>query len=413
MFPKIFLTIVFLAAFLFPTHAQFDILNKVKEKVEEKVEKKTEEAIEKGTDSTEEAKQNNNNAEATNNENNAPTKTDELKSYSKYDFVPGNQVLYVEDFSQDNVGDFPALWNTNSSGEVVTLNNYPGNWFQPGTEGAYIPEVKGSFGENFTMEFDLIYSPTAHSNLPSFDLLFYSAKDGESITSNTPENGGCLFRIGPYTLGTWNWNNQGSGSIDNNKDNEFFSNNMNKKVHIAFSFQKQRVRFWINENKIYDLPKLLMPGITIDQFKFLTGSTDDSKPYFYIKNLRVAVGKPDMRSKLLTEGKLVTHGILFDVNSDKVRPESYGTLKEIAKVLKDNPNVKVKIVGHTDSDGDENSNLELSKRRALSVKNSLTEEFGIDAARMETDGKGETEPVSDNNTPEGKANNRRVEFIKI
>ena len=74
---------------------------------------------------------------------------------------------------------------------------------------------------------------------------------------------------------------------------------------------------------------------------------------------------------MLTEGKLVTRGILFDINSDKIKPESYGTLKDIAKVLNDNKDVKVKIVGHTDSDGDDKSNLDLSKRRAASVKNSL------------------------------------------
>ena len=417
MFPKIFLTIIFLFAFLYPAHAQFDILNKAKEKVEEKAKEKTDEAIDKATEPKEEEKEaeekDNKNEEMNKDENKSVQKTDELKSYSKYDFVPGDQVLYFEDFSLDNVGDFPALWNTNSSGEVVTLNNYPGNWFQPGVEGAFVPEVKGSFGENFTMEFDIIYSPVSPSNLPSIDIIFYSAMKGESILSNAPQNGGCAFRIGPYNLSAWNWDDEESGGIDNTKDNEFFNNNKNKIVHIAFAFQKQRVRSWVNENKIYDLPKLLKSGVVIDQFKFLTGSTDDSNPYVYIKNLRVAVGKPDMRSKLLTDGKLVTHGILFDVNSDKVKPESYGTLKEIAKVLKDNPNVKVKIVGHTDSDGDEKSNLDLSKRRSASVKNSLTDEFGIEAVRMETDGKGEAEPVSDNNTPEGKANNRRVEFIKL
>jgi OOP family OmpA-OmpF porin len=82
-------------------------------------------------------------------------------------------------------------------------------------------------------------------------------------------------------------------------------------------------------------------------------------------------------------------------------------------VLNDNPTVRVKIVGHTDSDGNEKSNLDLSKRRAASIKNSLTSEFGIDPSRMETDGKGQTQPISDNNTTEGKANNRRVEFIKL
>ena len=84
-----------------------------------------------------------------------------------------------------------------------------------------------------------------------------------------------------------------------------------------------------------------------------------------------------------------------------------------AKVLSENPDVKVKIVGHTDSDGDDKSNLDLSKRRADAVKSALAKDFSIDAARLETDGKGESQPADKNNTETGKANNRRVEFIKL
>ena len=135
--------------------------------------------------------------------------------------------------------------------------------------------------------------------------------------------------------------------------------------------------------------------------------------FYYLGNLRLAVGAPDTRNKLMTEGKWVTHGILFDVNSDKIRGESYGTLKSIASVLKESADLKVKIIGHTDSDGDDAKNLDLSKRRAASVKSMLTSEFGIDAARMETDGKGESQPAGKNDSPAGKANNRRVEFVKI
>jgi outer membrane protein OmpA-like peptidoglycan-associated protein len=120
-----------------------------------------------------------------------------------------------------------------------------------------------------------------------------------------------------------------------------------------------------------------------------------------------------MRSKLLTEGKLVSYGIYFDVNKDIVKPESNGTLKGIAQVLSENPDVKIKIVGHTDSDGADAANLDLSKRRADSVKNELVKTFGIDAGRIETDGKGETVPVAANDIPANKAMNRRVEFIKL
>jgi outer membrane protein OmpA-like peptidoglycan-associated protein len=88
-------------------------------------------------------------------------------------------------------------------------------------------------------------------------------------------------------------------------------------------------------------------------------------------------------------------------------------LKDISSVLTENATVRVKIIGHTDSDGDDKSNLELSNRRAEAVKTALSKEFGIDAARMETDGKGESQPADKNDSPAGKANNRRVEFVKL
>jgi outer membrane protein OmpA-like peptidoglycan-associated protein len=144
---------------------------------------------------------------------------------------------------------------------------------------------------------------------------------------------------------------------------------------------------------------------------FSNGRQNDDE--FMVSNIRYAVGAPDMRSKLITDGKLVTRGITFDVGSDKIKPESFGVLKEIAQVLSENPTVKVKIIGHTDSDGNAASNLELSKKRAAAVSKALTSDFKIDALRMQTDGKGAAEPSEPNATPQGKANNRRVEFVKL
>jgi len=134
---------------------------------------------------------------------------------------------------------------------------------------------------------------------------------------------------------------------------------------------------------------------------------------YFLSNLKIAAATPDNRSKLITEGKWSTTGILFDVNSDKIKPTSYGMLKQIADVLTENADVKVKIIGHTDSDGKDDANLELSKKRAAAVKQALASEFKIDGDRIQTDGMGETKPVADNNTSEGKAQNRRVEFVKL
>ena len=139
--------------------------------------------------------------------------------------------------------------------------------------------------------------------------------------------------------------------------------------------------------------------------------SDEYKPF--ISNFRVAAGLPDTRNKLITEGKLVTYGIYFDVNKDVVKPESYGTLKEIAGILNEVPDVKVKIFGHTDADGDDAKNMDLSKRRAASVKAELVKYFGVKPDQLSTDGLGETKPVSPNDTPVNKALNRRVEFIKL
>lgn len=132
-----------------------------------------------------------------------------------------------------------------------------------------------------------------------------------------------------------------------------------------------------------------------------------------VGNFRVATGQPDLRNKLLTEGKLVSYGIYFDVNSDQLRPQSAATLKTIADILTENPELRIRIVGHTDADGNDAANLDLSKRRAGAVQQALVNSFGITAARIETDGKGEKEPVAPNNNGVNKALNRRVEFIKL
>jgi OmpA-OmpF porin, OOP family len=132
-----------------------------------------------------------------------------------------------------------------------------------------------------------------------------------------------------------------------------------------------------------------------------------------VSNIRIAAGAPDIRNKLLTEGKIISYGIYFDVNKDEVKPQSYGSLKEIATVLNENSSVRIKVVGHTDADGTDEANLNLSQRRAAAVKNELVKTFGIEASRIETDGKGEMQPVAANDTPSNKALNRRVEFIKL
>ncbi len=416
--------LIFLIVFLFlsvEAFPQFDILKKVKDKVEDKAKEKIDKTIDTTIDNAGKNKEKQQTPEGQveseqtkENQETVSTNTgkEEFKSYSKFDFVPGEQIIFYDDFSQDNIGDFPALWNTNGSGEVVNTNLYPGKWLQFSSRDAIWTDNLLNFPENYTIEFDVIPIKGDEGSMAGYGFRLMQSINAKSFDyGSVPGKAAFSFTIeyfGRPGYRTYINGNEGQGlELNGIKENKELWQKENQKYHMSVWVQKSRVRIYQNETKLFDLPKAFpLSTVKMDRIRFEDGAA-------LVSNIRIAIGAPDMRSKLITEGKLVTRGILFDVNSDKIKPESYGTLKEIAKVLQDNADIKVKIIGHTDNDGSDESNLDLSKRRAASVKNSLTSEFGIDAARMEIDGKGESEPVSDNNTPEGKANNRRVEFIKL
>jgi OOP family OmpA-OmpF porin len=336
-----------------------------------------------------------------------------IKAYSKYDFVPGEKIIVFEDFAQDAVGDFPDKWNTNASAEIVTIESLQGKWLKISKQGVFMPEFIDSLPENFTLEYDLLCDNPGR--VWGFYTSLTTLSDRNHPESWQSANSRFTFTIAAYPDGNSTSaierSKDGTGESSMNTGTKQFSDKT-KPVHVALWRQKERVRVYFNQEKVWDLPKVFSQTARYNSLVYwLQGGTDDGN--FYLSNLRLAVGVPDTRNKILTQNKWVTHGILFDVNSATIKPESYGTLKEMATVLNEYADLKVKIVGHTDSDGNEAANLDLSKRRATSVKTALSTEFGIDGNRMETDGKGENQPIDKNDTPAGKANNRRVEFIKI
>lgn len=440
---------VLLLGLMIPSDAQIlkKVLNRTKQKTEDKVAEKVsdkvsdaatkpiDEAGKKNPDKNSEAgnsgtngtgNKNNpgNNATPVVNETNKKPAIPGLATYSKFDFVPGEKILIADDFSQDAIGDFPAKWNTNGSGEVVTADGQTGHWLMISKKGRFIPEYITSLPDNFTFQFDLLcnekfnyYSNPLHllfltggNDKKAFEYSFIPLEKRSGVKvgfhpANAGSNGGTAY-VTTFEEGEQVINNEVN-------TNQFNSNTGKTKLKVSIWRQKQRVRVYFNEEKVFDLPRAFAAGKTYStmMYELWSGMHNDVDRYL-IGNLKLAVGAPDTRNKLITEGKYVTRGILFDVNSDKIKPESYGVLKDIASVLNENPDVKVKIVGHTDADGKDADNLELSKNRAISVKNALANEFKIDAGRMETDGKGESQPADKNDSPVAKANNRRVEFIK-
>lgn len=413
-----------------PLHAQSWIENmgnrvkdKAVEKVEERIENKAGEAVDKGLDeientvtgkskSTDEAasdEETTTPAQTKKTTPTAPTNTPELMSNTKYDFVPGDKILYFEDFAQDAVGDFPALWTTNGGGEVKTVNLASGNWFHMNKEDAVYCYTKSiAFPQNFIMEFDVIPDGNFSNG---YTITFYEDPDNVELTDDLyPGTKGLHISFDEgnwYTKGYNNAMDIGGWIEGQSTTKPVVYGQVN---HVIIWVQNRRVRMYHQGAKVLDMPTNIHAGTKFNRFRF-SGWSTYSTPY--VSNLKITTATPDMRSKLLTEGKLVTYGIYFDVNKDVVKAESFGTISEIAQTLKENPTVRIKIIGHTDSDGDDAKNLDLSRRRALSVKNTLVNQFGIDASRIQTDGKGETEPLAPNTTSESKAKNRRVEFIKL
>ncbi|HEX9252517.1 MAG TPA: OmpA family protein [Ignavibacteriaceae bacterium] len=398
------------------THAQ--LFDKIKKETEKVIQKETQKQpeVKKETPPTNDEKNNTETKESTNTNKTSeettsqkPQDNPQFSSSTQYDFVPGDKVIFFDDFSQDAVGDFPALWTTNAPGEINTLSIAPGNWFNlNSTDGNYFILNDIAFPKNFIIEFDIVPKKTG-GRIAAGLLLYGEDKHKEMDNNAHPGNGGIMISIEKENWNTWGYK---TGEKDLITGKSTVKPVVAEKVnHVIIWVQGRRLRIYHEQAKVLDMPTNIYDGVKLSRlcFRLSRGASCGS----FISNLRITDAAPDMRSKLLTEGKLVSYGIYFDVNKDIVKSESYGTLKEISKVLTDNPDVKIKIVGHTDSDGDDKSNLDLSKRRAASVKNVLVKDFGVDASRIETDGKGEGAPVAKNDSAVNKALNRRVEFIKL
>ena len=398
---------ILLVFFGFAQNTQAQILDRLIKKAEEKVLRETEKKVDQSIDKTETEKSKNENTSEKAVKNNQDKVA--MQTYSKYDFIAGEKVVFFDDFTETAVGDFPPNWNTTASGEIVTNNVFTGNWFKMIGEGCVALDEGIKLPDNYTIEFDVIPYTVNEDNV-SFEYGFYlySAQNPKDLNEGGAVpgyNGGIKMSFG-YRA-TYSAYNEEGYTISGEKEDAKME--AGKKYRLSFWVQKTRLRVYQDQVKIFDLPKVFKPGMICNQMRFeLWG---ESAPM--ITNFRIAAGLPDMRSKLITEGKLVSYGIYFDVNKDVVKPESYGTLKAIADVLKENPSVRIKIVGHTDADGADKSNLDLSKRRGESVKTELTKSFAIDASRLEFDGMGESKPIAPNDTQANKALNRRVEFIKL
>ena len=310
---------------------------------------------------------------------------------TKFDYVPGDKVLFFDDFAQDELGEFPANWKL----EEGTLE---------------VAEMKGqrwvrstSITSRFAMK--LPAAPT----LPeywTFELDFYC--EGPS--------GNVLDVIGMKdTQKVWDLTFPYSGTAayfltgKTNSNTPLENTNVWGAVHhVMFMARGNALKVYVDQQRVANIPEIDLTNGAPDHL--VVSLWSDKEPM--ITNVRFAEGNKPVADPF-ANGKLVTYGIYFDSGSDVVKAESAPVLRQIAAFMEKNTAVKVEIDGHTDNEGTAPGNLDLSKRRAASVAKVLSEEFKIAADRFKTDGLGDTKPVASNDKAEGRAMNRRVEFTKL
>ena len=366
-------------------------------KTEQKVNRETEKAMDTILDGKKGGKKKNKSSERRGDNNDGMNENDETLDqentngdfgvYSNFTFIPGNKLLFYDDFAADAIGDFPANWETGGSGEVVTTSDSESKWLSISRRAGYMPTMENKLPENYTIEFDL--ANNGYGSGKPISKLFFAF-----LTKKVYAMGEVEVKIG--------------SRIDREMPDY-----LNSTVHISMAVNKKRLRMWVNEEKLVDSPNLLQ--VNIGNY-FIVQAMDvlPEKGHFVgISNFKIAESTEDLRSLLLKNGKYSTTGIYFDTAAATIKKESYGILLDIANMLRDNNDITLQIVGHTDSQGKDDYNLTLSEDRAAAVKQFLVDEFGIQEDRLQFMGKGETEAVDDNSTEKGRANNRRVEFIKI
>ncbi len=400
-----------ICAFGFCINTQSQILQKLERKIERKVnqriDRKSNQMIDKGLDKAEDGIEG---SVKKSNSTKPRAESNERENYvtSKFDFVPGEKILFQEAFINDAKGDFPARWNTNGSGEIVSISNQEGKWLKIPDNSLSYPEIKKPLPENFTVEFDLFY-PSGVTRPP---ITFGFTEVANPAKTSIQHKKVFYFHI-PATIKE----NVGySTSLYSGRETTQSwpaSKMAGKVIRVSIAVNTTRIRLYMNSNKIFDLPKTFDPHALRNNFHFraapLIPAPQDG---FYISNLRIAESGMDARSQLIQKGVYSTTGIYFESGSATIKPESAGILKEIAGIMHDHPDMKIIIKGHTDGDGNQAANEVLSKKRAEAVKAVLSRSYSIDNERMETEGKGASRPVSSNDTEEGKAQNRRVEFVK-
>ena len=337
-----------------------------------------------------------------------PEKKAAESAYAKSDFVRGDEVFFDDDFANEQMGEFPSKWDLNEgSVEVASLN---GQQYMLGTEWSYNVEPlmknqKSWLPNQFTLEFDLYISNEEEVGSAIWHLYLVSNKSNWNALVGDidfwwrPEDEGVILRYGSMRKP------DNENTVDGEEEALVRkSMKINDWNHFALSFNKRALKFYLNGTRIFQVPNMMAP----EKIQFYCEGDYKYRGY---ANVVLAKGAVPLYNRLATDGKIITYGITFDIGKATIKPESMTEINRIYDLMNQNADLKFEVQGHTDNTGNAALNQKLSEQRAQAIVAKLVE-MGISADRLTAVGKGQSSPIADNGTDEGRAKNRRVEFVK-
>ena len=311
------------------------------------------------------------------------------KANPNYDFKPGERTIFAEDFSEDNVGDFPRnLEFRQGSMAVVKMK---GRRFLRINEGGSIFRVNlpETLPKRYTITFDY-YTEEWTDNLYISPL----NASGETVGSN-------YFKVGGGELGV---GGRGEKAVRSTKSSRRASK---KIVPIRIMVDGSYAKAFMGKERFANIPNADLP-----RTKTLRFDISRLKKNAYIGDLRIAAGGRDLYTALQEEGRVAVQDIQFETGKATLKSSSDKTLKKVASLLTEHPDLNLIVEGHTDNQGDFKANMQLSRKRAKAVRTALVKDHGIKKGRLKTVGLGSTQPTASNDSETGRAKNRRVELVK-
>jgi OmpA-OmpF porin, OOP family len=317
-------------------------------------------------------------------------------AFVNFDFVPGERVIFYDDYAGDNVGDFPRRLEF-AEGNADIAEWEGAKWLRVVKSSKFTIPLPETLPERFTIEFDFVTNHTASNGWPIMLNASGSDVNWESQGSTYPTVRFSYREAGVYV-----------GKIESESP---VGDLQNKVTRARIMVDGKYTKVYMNGMRVANAPNADLGRSNKVQF-WVPGYDAEAMQATLVGPVRIAAGGKKLYDALAEKGRVATQGIYFDTGSDGIRQESAPTLKEIGTMLKDHPELKLTIEGHTDNVGKAESNQTLSEKRAAAVRQYLIDNYQVDGARLEAKGLGQSKPVGSNDSAEGRQQNRRVELVK-